>query len=313
MGVGKHLGGKLMSDKTQLVDAITEALYPHSAYDLPDICISVGLEGPIQGEDPAMFSKRKYVKRRILKMGVDELFAVAEKIVADYGNPDLEVTLQSLRGGQAGPVEQLIFASIGGTKPDIIYDLISNKVKIVNAHQSLIYNQPIVYSKGLLWKEIEDWWQKKNFYTPLRDRLFASLQSDREELFFNTYYDTFLPLLGNDLPALVPQVYFHYDPKTIKQLGGTRRITQRMDFLMFLPHKRLIFEIDGLHHYSQKNQLGDDIAKPHLYAQMVAEDRQYRLAGYEVYRFGGYEIYSNKGVRITKDFFRQLFTDLKIL
>jgi hypothetical protein len=32
------------------------------------------------------------------------------------------------------------------------------------------------------------------------------------------------------------------------------------------------------------------IANPQLYAQMVSEDRMFRMAGYEVFRFGGYEL-----------------------
>lgn len=84
--------------------------------------ISVGLDGLTPGEDSAFASKRTYVKRRILKMGVDKLFVVADKIITNYGDTHLELTLQTLRGGQTSPIEQLILVSIGGIKPDIIVD-----------------------------------------------------------------------------------------------------------------------------------------------------------------------------------------------
>lgn len=49
-----------------------------------------------------------------------------------------------------------------------------------------------------------------------------------------------------------------------------------------------------------------DAAKPDLYAQMVAEDRRLRLAGYEVFRFGGAELFHEGSKRLVEDFFDQL-------
>src|SRR5690606_24500522 len=46
------------------------------------------------------------------------------------------------------------------------------------------------------------------------------------------YYRAFKDL-GDTLPALIPQVYLHYDPYTLAQLGGVGRLPrQRMDFLL---------------------------------------------------------------------------------
>ena len=87
-------------------------------------------------------------------------------------------------------------------------------------------------------------------------------QSSGEPLY--TYYKVFKPKLGDRLPALIPQVYFHYDPKTLKELQGKRRIPrERMDFLILFSDRDLVvLEVDGSHDYSRKNSKGEDIASP---------------------------------------------------
>ena len=97
----------------------------------------------------------------------------------------------------------------------------------------------------------------------------------------------------------------HYDPKTLKELQGRRRIPrQRMDFLILFSSKdRVVIEVDGKQHYAN-----GDIASPQEYARMVSEDRRLRLLGYEVYRFGGYELSEPQtGQAIVKEFFIRLF------
>lgn len=77
-----------------------------------------------------------------------------------------------------------------------------------------------------------------------------------------------------------------------------------MDFLLlFSNHTRIVLEVDGKQHYS-----ANGIAKPELYAQMVAEDRRIRLQGYEIYRFGGAELQDKqRGKEIVIEFFNELF------
>jgi very-short-patch-repair endonuclease len=76
-----------------------------------------------------------------------------------------------------------------------------------------------------------------------------------------------------------------------------------MDFLMLLSnHIRVILEVDGQQHYSV-----DGKASPHLYAEMVAEDRRLKLAGYEIYRFGGHELQGETGKQVVINFFDALF------
>jgi very-short-patch-repair endonuclease len=111
--------------------------------------------------------------------------------------------------------------------------------------------------------------------------------------------------LKEKLPALIPQVYLHYDPYTSKQLKGEKRLSrERMDFLLLLPYrKNIVIEIDGQQHYSENGK-----ASPKLYAEMVAEDRRLRLAGYELYRFGGDEFVDDaKAKQTVKNFFDDLF------
>jgi len=218
-----------------------------------------------------------------------------------------------LKGGVQGNVKNLIFAA-NGPKPELVLiDSVSNDIQIVkNKQYCLVYDKPIL-ERGLLWTDLVYWWYEQHHFDNLERkeqeihlyrRLTESLASQPEKLLFETYFKHFRYKLNDILPALVPQVYLHYDPKTIKQLQTDQRLVrQRMDFLLlFSNHDRIVLEIDGQQHYSENG-----IAKPELYAKMVAEDRRLRLSGYEIYRFGGYELYGEQGKQIVIDFFQSLF------
>jgi very-short-patch-repair endonuclease len=120
-------------------------------------------------------------------------------------------------------------------------------------------------------------------------RLLASLDSEPERVLFKAYGARYGQPDADILPALIPQIYLHYDPYTMRDLGGRSGqvlARQRMDFLMLLPDgSRVVIEIDGKQHYAD-----GDTASPLLYAEMVREDRRLRLTGYEVYRWGGAEL-----------------------
>lgn len=216
-------------------------------------------------------------------------------------------------------IKNIIFAA-DGPKPEIVLlDATTNEIKIVkNAEFCLVYNRQLNYN-GLLWSELVDWWANqidiqdspfKKQANSLYSRLLKSInENEVEKLLFSTYY--FQVCLSNrdTLPALIPQVYLHYDPKTIRELNGEKRLSrQRMDFLMLLPNgKKVVIEIDGKQHYST-----NDKANPRLYAEMVEEDRRLKLAGYEVYRFGGYEFINEKDAKQKiLDFFTSLLDNCK--
>lgn len=216
-------------------------------------------------------------------------------------------SFRSLVRGVDGRPKNLIFAS-RGPKPEVGFaDAINNDIVILSGEEScLVYDRPISAS-GLLWSELVSWWGE---VTPGSDaaklgaRLQESLASDAERKLFRTYFKAYRSALGERLPALLPQVYLHYDPAVVKYLRHRLPLPrQRMDFLMLLPNRqRIVIEVDGKHHFSE-----DDIPSLKVYAEMVAADRELRLAGYEVYRFGANELIGEGAEGRITDFLDKLF------
>lgn len=229
------------------------------------------------------------------------------------------------RGVQGQP-KNLIFASTG-PKPELGFsDAINNDIVILrNEEHCLVYSERIG-DEGLRWEDLVAWWAALHDETPkareirkaLGRRLLASLGSPAEKRFFEAYFRTFATMLGQNLPALVPQVYLHYDPLTFRQLQarseGKRFTIQRMDFLMLLPERvRIVLEIDGQQHYATGTQ-DSSRPSPRTYAETVKADRRLRLVGYEVYRFGGYEFRDDTSAEDTvREFFSELFRRHRLL
>ena len=229
------------------------------------------------------------------------------------GYPKYRVARMS--GAVAGAPKNLIFAS-AGPKPDIGFiDAINNDIVILsNAQSCLVYDRPIG-DDGLLWDDLVAWWRDTQCARGTDDsearkllgaRLGQSLQSEGERNLFRAYFKLFRPLLRDALPALIPQVYLHYDPATIAQLReGKRLARQRMDFLLLLAHRnRVVVEVDGSQHFC------DADGRPSLtkYAEMVREDRKLRLLGYEVFRFGAIELVGADAQEAARDLFERLLT-----
>ena len=203
--------------------------------------------------------------------------------------------VRRVTAGAAGTPKNLIFASVN-RKPDLYFtDAINNDVAIANDSDALIYDRLLTES-GLLWPSLADWWRERqslteqtaanrNLFLRLRAAVRAT-NSPGEIAIFETYYAHLAERMSDKLPALIPQVYLHYDPRTANQRGVNRvLLRQRMDFLLLLNRGiRIVIEVDGKHHYAR-----DDIASPGKYAEMAAEDRRLKLQGYEVYRFGAAE------------------------
>lgn len=145
-------------------------------------------------------------------------------------------------------------------KPDIrISDAISNDIEILqNADKILVYDRPIG-SDGLRWRDLQEWWKetrqlsddeeaKRSLYQRLTWALPGNSPPQRN--LFELYYKihgTPVP----DLPALLPEVWLHWDPKTVRERGAAALLGHRMDYLFLLPHgQRLVLEVDGSHHYA---------------------------------------------------------------
>lgn len=209
--------------------------------------------------------------------------------------------------GVGGRPKNLIFAS-RGRKPEIGFaDAINNDIVILSGEESCLIYDRSIGSDGLLWSELVSWWSD---VTPGADaanlgaRLQESLASDAERKLFATYFKAYRSVLGEVLPALLPQVYLHYDPAVVKTLRHRLPLPrQRMDFLLLLPgRQRIVLEVDGKHHFSE-----NDHPSLKVYADMVSADRELRLAGYEVYRFGANELVGDSAEQRITDFFEKLF------
>lgn len=216
------------------------------------------------------------------------------------------------RNGVQGQAKNIIFAA-NGPKPEIVLrDAINNDVEIVkNAEYCLIFDRPIPPT-GLRWSDLIAWWvgirggdvQDKETWRLLYRRLEESLASAPEKLLFKAYYTKFMVQFDDNPPALLPQVYLHFDPLTIRERGGAPVLPrQRMDFLLLLSaHDRIVIEVDGKQHYAD-----GDVASPRRYGELTAADRELKLAGYDVFRFGGAELSDKDGERVASEFFAELF------
>lgn len=104
-----------------------------------------------------------------------------------------------------------------------------------NEEYCLVYDEEIVNSNFSI-KNLITWWEKKNSDKLLKRLLESVKNNEIEKRFFMKYYDVIYKKYNSDeLPALLPQVYMHYDPKTFKELKGqSRLLNQRMDFLMLI-------------------------------------------------------------------------------
>ncbi|MFF1598875.1 hypothetical protein ACFVYV_15460 [Streptomyces mirabilis] len=205
----------------------------------------------------------------------------------------------------------------------VLRDAVSNEVEIVrNAENCLVYKDPLP-AQGLTWRQMVTWWQTHHMpdaeepeaADALYRRLYRSLDSLPEQTVLRTYCARYAEPDELDLPALIPQVYLHYDPYTRKSGGHSGALhRERMDFLLLAPDRsRIVIEVDGAHHYGTKNPTGPDgrttyTTSPRLYSEMVAEDRRLRLAGYEIYRFGGWELTRPGSPQLISDFFTELLT-----
>jgi very-short-patch-repair endonuclease len=283
----------------KLREAIAETMWEWvSSHDLAHACDAVGMPPGTPGLRP-MDSKRRYVRDRLMSLSAVELADVARLVAEEYGDAEL-ASLVGPRGVQGvhGELKNLIFAAHGPKPRIVLRDAINNVIEIVeHADKCLVYDRPLDEG-GLSWGDLTAWWTDTTPAAgpdPARSlfmRLQASVTSPVERVLFREYATRYGGAGGDAVPALLPQIYLHYDPYTVRELAvseGQVLKRQRMDFLMlFADRSRVVIEVDGKQHYAD-----GELASTRRYAEMVSEDRRLRLTGYEVYRFGGAELSPN--------------------
>jgi very-short-patch-repair endonuclease len=219
-------------------------------------------------------------------------------------------TIADEKKGASGRPKNIIFAS--QRKPDIrFHDAVNNDIELASGSESvLIYDQTIP-KDGLRWRDLQAWWSEQHGVDgatakkELYNRLLSSLPSESppQRFLFERFFKTFGKNVP-DLPALLPEVWLHWDPKTVRERGADALLRFRMDFLMLFSHAaRVVIEVDGQRHYASDTGRAD----PMRYADMVAADRELRLSGYEVYRFGASELAGTDGEARVREFFERLF------
>lgn len=228
----------------------------------------------------------------------------------DGGYPLFTVVSTRLYGNRRP--KNIIFASLA--KPDIRFQSsVDNDIEIVggNPDDILVYDREIP-NEGLRWRDVHAWWQDTRKFSSeidarkdLYQRLLKSLpkNSDGQRNLFIAYHEILKPSV--EVPALLPEVWLHWDHKTVQERGPEALLRSRMDFLLLLPHgQRVVFEVDGSQHYTRDRGRSPDTTK---YAEMVAADRDLKLRGYEVFRFGHDEL---KGHDAAQDLLRQFLPDM---
>ncbi|MFF7251556.1 hypothetical protein ACFZBU_47800 [Embleya sp. NPDC008237] len=300
-----------------LREAIADTLRDRvKSYNLAEVCESLGLEAEREDEDPHR-SKRWYVLGRVQTLGMAELARIAQRVTEEFGGDELTELVGRLGvRGVAGELKNLIF-SADGPKPELVLtDSLNNTIRITrNEQYCLVYDRPLP-DHGLTWRELVRWWADREGLpaAPERDnalglyhRLRRSMAGNGVEAEFFQAYAALYGEHGFDLPALVPQVYLHYDPYSRARVGERAGPLprQRMDFLLLMSERaRVVVEIDGLHHYAD----AEGRANAGRYAEMVREDRKLRMAGYEVYRFGAWELKQPDRASMVTGFFTELLT-----
>lgn len=276
------------------------------AFDSSDRRLILFVEGLVSADlRPDEPSQRAFVGA--LNPVLAEAGLELREVGTDGGYPVFRVVATR---SPAGRPKTLIFAS--RKKPDLrISDVVSNEIEILSAEDEvLVYERPIG-NEGLRWKDLQEWWsdtrkipEPTKAKSTLYARMLRSLPGDSppQQQLFKGYHYGFGAAIP-EMPALLPEVWLHWDWRTVAERGAAALLNFRMDFLLLLPHGvRVVIEVDGAHHYTRDGR-GD----PAKYAAMARGDRELRLAGYEVYRFGADELLGPGATERVVDFFRRLF------
>ena len=273
-----------------LRDAIANAVADNvKAYDVAEVCTELlNLAPPKNEHDDPFASKRIYVGVRLKGKSIEQLTELARKVIAEYDDQELAAFLSRLGAhGVSGELKNLIFAADGPKPRVVLRDAINNVIEVVeNAQHCLIYGQPLAES-GLTWQELIGWWSEisgedgdaRTLGLSLYRRLARSLDNDAEMLVFRTYCKRYSS--GSfDVPALIPQVYLHYDPHAPPTRAPTRRRWPASAWTSSCC-------CAGAAAWSSRSTAGSTTpgaTVPPIPAlcRMIREDRHLRLEGYEV-------------------------------
>ncbi|MFP5364344.1 MAG: hypothetical protein ACLGI5_16615, partial [Thermoleophilia bacterium] len=226
----------------KLREAIAETMWSYvSAYDLKHACDALGMPPGSSDLNP-MDSKRRYVRDRLMTLPGAELAEMARLVAEEHGDSEL-ASLVGPRGvhGVDGELKNLIFAAHGAKPRIVLRDAINNVIEIVeHADKCLVYDRPLD-AGGLSWGDLTAWWAETSpaagpdAARSLFTRLQASVTSPVELVLFREYATRYGGAGGDAVPALLPQIYLHYDPYTARELASSEGQVlkrQRMDFLM---------------------------------------------------------------------------------
>ncbi|MFE1612653.1 hypothetical protein ACH4KC_12070 [Streptomyces griseoaurantiacus] len=233
------------------------------------------------------------------------------RLTGNDGGYPLFTLVSTLLYGNQRP-KNIIFASFG--KPDIRFrSSVDNDIEIVGGRRddTLVYDREIP-TEGLRWRDLHAWWQEARHIssesdarTDLYQRLLKVIprNSEGQKNLFIAYHKILGP--SPEDPALLPEVWLHWDHKTVQERGPEALLRSRMDFLLLLPQgQRVVLEVDGSQHFTRDRGRTPDTAK---YADMVAADRDLKLRGYEVFRFGHDEL---KDLGAAQVLLRQFLPDM---
>lgn len=279
--------------RLDVVAAIANAVASEKSYDVDPLCDRLGFPPhPDPNNDPHS-GKAGHVRGRLGSAELPELVALGVKVLDEIDDAHLEVVIAHLQltGPGGAPVKNVIFGSTA--KPDLVLaDALDNHVGLLNPDDALFLDggiPPEGLSMSALVKALLPAEAAEDLHAAakqLHKRLVRCLGSEPEKRLFHAYARRY-KILSFDEPALLPQVWVHYDPRSVtSRHRGAVFSDFRKDFMLLLPgSRRIVLEVDGHQHYSSNGK-----PSPRRYGEMAAGDRELRLAGYEVFRFGGAEL-----------------------
>ncbi|MEZ6195178.1 MAG: hypothetical protein R3F20_05530 [Planctomycetota bacterium] len=254
---------------------------------------------------PNMLGQDTYVRR--FNSVLEEWGGKLVEVDQDGGYPVFK--LLDLGRVSRKPVRLLVFAT--KKKPHFRFRRVADiDLEVVSSSSDVLHYDRAIPASGLSWRDLQFWWSeetsapldqaKASLYRRLQDSIPKTSPPQME--FFRQFFKVFGDSVPS-LPALLPEVWLHWDSRQQEHRRDEDLKYHRMDFLMLMPgFARVVLEVDGQQHYSG----GGGAVSVGKYAAHMRADRDLRLDGYEVYRFGAKELWGDSA-KVVEVFFRRLF------